>query len=338
MNIIGLEILKSSNPGVAVAPPGKLEIAYGQTLRITTGFGYRGAVGRARLYGAIGHSGVWFTEKLSGEQEISLPDSRTQFTPCSRSVDILVTSDIAPGTGYDLYCKIREYPEAGLPEVDDVIDITGIPPTYELLEETIYPYAYIYEGDVEVSTFTFKSNPFTPANWIAGGLVDYLENEVRKAGGRVMEMRVYVDKSPLLWTDWRIEVVGTPPAGIASIGIAWWGVAILAALAIIAIIAITWSIKTIAGVFKRKPGLEDVKPGWKKETLILTIQDSEEYWKRTPTSIETLKEMSEPELRDYLDEMAEEEMPKGIGWGTIAIIGALGLGALALASALKRKE
>ena len=116
------------------------------------------------------------------------------------------------------------------------------------------------------------------------------------------------------------------------LGIAWWAIAILAALAIALIIVITWSAKEIAGLFNRKPGLEDVKPGWKKETLILTIQDSEEYWKRTPTPIETLEGMSEEELREYLDNIAEEEVaPPAVGLGlAVAAIGVLGLGALAV--------
>ncbi|GAI80419.1 unnamed protein product, partial [marine sediment metagenome] len=66
---------------------------------------------------------------------------------------------------YDLYCKIKEYPEAGMPEIKDVIDIVGVPPTYELIQHTISHFAYIYDGDVEVTTATFKIDPFTPSAW-----------------------------------------------------------------------------------------------------------------------------------------------------------------------------
>ena len=231
-----------------------------------------------------------------------------------------------------------------MPGVDDVIDITGMPPTFELLEETIYPYAYIYAGDAEVSTFTFKSDPFTPSRWIASRVAKALEEQVRKDGGKVLEMRVYADKSPLLWTDWRIEVVGIPPktTGTAMpVGIAWWAVAILAALAIALIIVITWSIKTVVSLFKPKPGLDEVKIGWEKETLILTIQNSEEYWERTPTPVETLEGMSEEDLRHLLNQIAEEEVPPaepGLGLA-IAAVGVLGLGALGMmAMAMGRPE
>jgi hypothetical protein len=334
--------------GLEVAPPEKLELTYGDTLRITTGFNYRGPAHDITLYGAIGNRRGFplydFDEIIHAEATHKTPDSPTIFVPVTASVDIPITADIAPKPDYDIYTKIKGYLDAGLPGVDDVIAITGIPPTFELLEETIYPYAYIYAGDAEVSTFTFKSDPFTPSSWIAGRVAKALEEQVRKDGGKVLEMRVYADKSPLLWTDWRIEVVGIPPktTGTAMpLGIAWWAVAILAALAIALIIVITWAIKAVVSLFKRKPGLDEVKIGWEKDTLIKTIQDSEEYWERTPTPIETLEEMSEEDLRHYLNKIAEEEVPPaepGLGLA-IAAVGVLGLGALGMmAMAMGRPE
>jgi len=347
MSITGIGVIRR-NPGVAVGIVAgeKIELTYGDTLKVNAAFDYRGLAGSATLYGAIGNRGwAGFDEILHNEVSINLPESPADFTPCERSVEIGITSDIDPGTDYDLYCKIKEFPEAGMPEVDDVIDIVGFPPTYELIEETIYPYAYVYDGPHDGGILTFTTDPFTPASWIAGVLAGHVEDEVRKSGGRVMEMRVYVDKSPLLWADWRVEVITAPPkttAGTAmSLGIAWWAVAILLALALAIIIAITYLWKEVAGTFKRTPGLEDVKPGWGKETLILTIQDSEEYWERTPTPVETLEGMSEGELREYLDKIAEEEVPpevEGLGLA-IAAAAVLGVGALAVAAyALSRPK
>lgn len=334
--------------GLEVAPPEKLDLTYGDTLRITTGFNYRGPAHDITLYGAIGNRRGFplydFDEIIHAEATHKTPDSPITFVPVTASVDIPITADIAPKPDYDIYTKIKGYLDAGLPEVDDVIAITGFPPTFELLEETIYPYAYIYAGDAEVSNFTFKSDPFTPSSWIAGRVAKALEEQVRKDGGKVLEMRVYADKSPLLWTDWRIEVVGIPPktTGTAMpLGIAWWAVAILAALAIALIIVITWAIKAVVSLFKRKPGLDEVKVGWGKDTLIKTIQDSEEYWERTPTPVETLEEMSEEDLRHYLNKIAEEEVPPaepGLGLA-IAAVGVLGLGALGMmAMAMGRPE
>lgn len=220
---------------------------------------------------------------------------------------------------------------------------TEVPPEFDLIEETIYPYAYIYNGPSEVGIFTFTTIPFTPASWIADRMASLVENEVRKSGGRIMEMRVYVDENLLIpWTNWRIEVITVAPKTTAGMttGIAWWAAAILAVLAIILILVITWSAKQLAGIFKRYPDLEDVKPGWGKETLMLTIRDSEEYWERTLTPTKTLEGMSEAELRELLDKIAEEEVPLGINWLPWVIaggVGVLGIGAVAVLAGRKRR-
>jgi len=194
----------------------KIELAYGDTLKVNVSFDYRGPAEPATLYGAIGNSGFpgdelidegSFLKRLTGEQAFNLPQS-LEFTPVAASVDIPITTEISPYTNYDLYVKLVEYrKEAGMPKVDNVIDIL---PTYELIQETIYPYAYIYDGDAEVVTATFKTDPFTPAAWVAEKFASKLEEEARKEGGRVLKVRTYVDKTPLLWTDFRIEVIGTP--------------------------------------------------------------------------------------------------------------------------------
>jgi len=210
-----------------------------------------------------------------------------------------------------------------------------VPPEFDLIQHTIYPYAYIYDGDVEVTTATFKTDPFTPAAWMADKFASKLEEEVRARGGRPIEVKVYVDTTPLFWTDFRIEVVGTPlGAGVASgiaVGIPLWLAIILVCLAIIAVIVVaTLAIKTIVGLFKTYPGLKDVKPGWGKETLMLTIHDSEEHWERPLTPTETLEGMSEAELRDYLDQIAEEEVAPEVAWWPLVIVGGvvvLGVGA-----------
>lgn len=227
----------------------------------------------------------------------------------------------------------------GKPQVDDVIDIVGIAPTFKLLEETIYPYAYVYDGPCEVSTFTFTTIPFTPASWIAGRLATHVEDEVKKAGGRVMEMRVYVDENLLRpWTNWRIEVVGIPPAtaGVGmALGIAWWAIAILAALAILLTIVITWAIKTIVSSFTHKALSEEIKATWSRESLISVIGDFETKLERTPTPPEELEQKSDQELRDYCNELASAIAPSVGGAGlalALAGVGVLGLGALAVAA------
>ncbi|GAJ11420.1 unnamed protein product, partial [marine sediment metagenome] len=76
-----------------------------------------------------------------------------------------------------------------------------VPPEFELIQHTIYPYAYIYDGDVEVTIATFKTDPFTPAAWMGDKFASKLEEEVRARGGRPIEVKVYVDTTPLFWTN-----------------------------------------------------------------------------------------------------------------------------------------
>ncbi|GAJ02498.1 unnamed protein product, partial [marine sediment metagenome] len=98
---------------------------------------------------------------------------------------------------------------------------------------------------------------------------DALESEAREKGANVLETKVYVDTTPLLWTDIRIEVIGTPLGGAVgtalgiAVGIPIWLAIILVCLAITAVIvAATLAFKTVMEAFKKKPGLEDVKPAW----------------------------------------------------------------------------
>jgi len=339
MNITSLKVIKN-NPGNSEAVVGvivgvivgeKVALTYGDSLRIYVSFDCKSQGGIATLYGAIGVRGFGFDEKVKGEAPVPLPNSPTEFTPCVASVDILINEDIAPNTNYDIYVKFLEFPGAGMPEEDNVIDIVGIPPTYELLQHTIYPYAYIYGDNTEVSTATFKTDPFTPSAWAAQQFADALDREARKAGGKVLEVKVYVDTTPLLWTNYRIEVKGASPAGVGvapgiTIGIAPWLAILIIALAIIAVIVVaTLAFKQIVALFQTKPDLHAAKQGWSKETLILTIHDSEEYWERPITPTATLEAMSEADVRDLLDEIAEEELPTGISWVPVAVIGVLGI-------------
>jgi len=349
VNITSMQIIRPGVAAVGVLPGEKVELTYGDTLKVNVSFEYRGLARETILEGAIGKLHAfpteWLEVLLKSGTTIDIPES-FEFATYERSVEIPITSDIDPGTDYDLSVSLLDYREAGHPTQVDVIDIVGIPPEFELIQHTIFPYAYIYDGDVEVTTATFKSDPFSPAAWLADEFASKLEEEVRARGGRPLEVKVYVDKTPLLWTDFRIEVISTPIGGVAeatsgiAVGIPLWLAIILACLAIIAVIVVaTLAIKTIVGLFKTYPGLKDVKPGWGKETLMLTIHDSEEHWERSLTPTETLEGMSEQELRDHLDRIAEEEVKKEFPWGLVVIggLGVLGVGVAAIALTAKRE-
>jgi len=161
----------------------------------------------------------------------------------------------------------------------------------------------------------------------------------------VLEVKVYVDTTPLLWTEIRIEVTGTPlgePVAAApgvAVSIALWLSIILVCLAIVAVIVVaTWAFTTVWDRIHPKPGLEEVKQAWGKEALILDIQDAEEYWERPLTPVETLEGMSEEELRDILDRIAEEEVPPVIStWAVLGLAAGLGVVGLGAAFALTRR-
>lgn len=214
-----------------------------------------------------------------------------------------------------------------------------IPPEYELIQHTIYPYAYVYDGDTEFSIFTFTTPAFIPAGWAAEKLAAAVESEVEKAGGRVIELKAYADKTPLLWTDFRIEVRGTPLGAAQGVGVAVgipiWVIILIAALAIALLIAvITWSIQTITETFTHKPLSPAIKEAWSRETLISTINDFEIKLVRTPTPAEELEKMSDEELREYCDGLAEEIAPPEVSWWPLVIIGGVGVLGVGAAFAL----
>ncbi|GAI58303.1 unnamed protein product, partial [marine sediment metagenome] len=199
---------------------------------------------------------------------------------------------------------------------------TEVPPKYVRIQETIFPLAYIYEGWQETCISEFplgpEQIPFT--QWGGLKIAEAMASHVEGEGSRVLELRVYEDTTPMLWTNYRVEVtVAVVPQGQ---GIAiWpvlaalpWAAIIKGTLIVLGIVIVGWVIEKLikavsTAFFPRTPGLENVKPTWSRETLIKTISDSEEYWERPPTPVETLEGMSEEELRDHLDQIAEEEVP-----------------------------
>lgn len=346
MEIAGLQLIRgniSLETGVLAGETVKL--SYGDTLRVNVSFDYRGPVGKATLYGAIGVRGVGFDEQSVGQVEIDLPQSLI-FTPLLRNVDIAVSPTMNPGTNYDLYCKLLEYPEAGMPEKDNVIEITGIPPTYTLIQDTIYPSYYTYDGMVEISIFSARIAPFTPSNWAAKRFASEIKKGVEAEGSRVIEMKVYADITPLLWTDIKIELTVTPVTSNATAGrmtevspFVWPLVVFIirAVLAIIGILVITWGIISIIREFKHQPLSEVIKKTWDRESLYSVIGDFEKELGRTPTPPEELDKQSDQQLRSYCDELANVIAPPGFNWMPWAIggVAALGVGGLAMAAIRK---
>jgi len=333
--------------GVAALPGELLTVAPGDTVRVTLQVDYRGPAipTGAEVRCAFGKKGITFDEVFYVQRPVEFLES-SDFLTHTITCDLLVPN--RPYEGYDLYATIRGVPGPDIftPYLYNVLEVIGIE-EYEEVQHTVSHFAYIYEGDAEVTTITLRTHPFRPADWVPEKFIAELEREARESGVRILETKVYVDTSPLFWTDYRIEVTGRPPPVTEGVGVGAFPAIplfvkiILTALAIaFGIFVISWVIEqAFSGIFQRKPGLETVKQGWGKEALILDIQDSEEFWERTPTPLATLEEMSEAELRDHLDKIAEEEVPPPeVGWLPLVAIGAVGVIGVGLAMAMAPRE
>ncbi len=333
MNITGLQVIKRNPTTVFGAEVGeKVQLNIGDTLRVHVGFNYRGREQNVTLHGAIGSRSflLGFDEYSVGKAALRLPESPDDFSPVEGSVDIEVGA-ISAGTDYDLYCKIEEFPEAGMPQVDDVIEILE---AFELVQETIYHWAYTFEGDAEVCTFDFKLTPeqVPLTEWLGNLIVNSFVSELEKEGQRLLELRVWRDTTPLLWTNYRVEATATAviPEGVAGIAhpIAWTPI-IIGILAILFIVAIYFTIRAIDEVFFKRKGLdEETKAKFDRETLIAMILDLE-----PDIPPETLEEKEDQELRDQLNEKLAELAPP-ISWVPLAVIGGLGVLGLGAAAAL----
>ena len=257
-----------------------------------------------------------------------------------------VPADWGPTTTIDV--KIMVEGISGEVWREDDIFITG-DKEFELIQHTIYPYAYVYDGDVEVTSATFRIDPFTPSAWAAKKLADSVASEAAKNGSKVIELKASVDTSPLLWTDIKVELTATPIGGVTAAGVGaiglipiWASILIIALAVIGVIVALTILVKTIAGLFQHKALSEEIKVTWSRETLISVIGDFEEKLELTPTPPGDLEEKSDQELRDYCNQLAEEIVPAGAGipWALVAVGGGLavlGVGA-AIALAPRKKE
>ena len=360
---IGLSVIRQGIPVASVVtarrvggslevPAGEeLTVSRGDTVRVTATIDHRGPATSVRLYAAIGDAdggifGDWDEIWATTGPGVRLPES-IDWTTHTLSVDV----DVIGGKAglWDVYVKILETGAPGMPEVIGVIRVGAAEADDEEdgeadedfveVQHTIHPFAYTYQGDAETAVFEFRLTPeqIPGTEWLGDRIVDSFIAELSAQGARLLELRVSRDTTPTWWTDYRVEITATVEqgtAGVGAIGFPWTAV-IIGVLAILFIIAIVWAIGKIDSIlFKRKPGLDDVKPSWGKDTLISAIGDSEEYWERTLTPVETLEAMPEEELRHLLNEIAEEEVPTAdLGWAGLAVAGVVGAGLVVAALA-----
>lgn len=338
MQITGIQVLRQAEmPAEMVAdvsPGQKLELEVGDTLRISTTLEYQGKASSVTLYAAVGKKilGI-FDETVHGEAKLNLPSSPTEYVAVDGKVDISL-ENIPTGT-YDLYCKLKEEPGAGMPELDNVIEVIS----YNLVQQTKYPMSYIYDGDSEIAEFRCRIDPFLSTDWSAEKIASAVKTKVEEAGGQVLQLTVWADITPVLWTNFKVEVVSTPlpsqGTAMATGVIPLWVGIMIAAFALAFLIAvITWSIKSIAKTFRHEAISEEIKLTWSRETLTGAALDFEKHLGRTPTPVDQLNLLSDQKLRDYVDEMANVIAPPGAGlswlpWVAVGGVALVGVAAVA---------
>jgi hypothetical protein len=327
----------------------------GDSFGATVSFSHRGEgvavwVGIGLAYGlGVGHNPPF----CYAMKQMTLDDAY-DWTPYSVDVEGRIPEDALSGRLVDVQVFISDSkPVVGQQPPnpwdvngwigEDVYSIGGLPPEYVLIQEDWFPFAYFYDGDVQVTTVTYRTDPFSPSAWNAERLAQSLKDQVETEGAHIIGLRVWADTTPLLWTDIRVEVTLVPPGGIS---IAAWPLILgilLVVLALIGlVIALTVLVDHIDRIVHPKPGLEDVKVSWTSVTLIPGIREAEQYFDRPLTPIAELEAMSDAELREYLDKIAEEEIRPsgGIPWWAWVAGGAtvLGVGTLVYATRKKPKK
>ena len=191
-----------------------------------------------------------------------------------------------------------------------------VPPEYELIQETIYPWAYTFEGNAEVCTFEFKLTPeqIPGTEWLGQRIVDSFVSKLEKEGSRLLELRVYRDTTPTWWTNYHVEVTATA-SPLA------WNLIIIGVLAVLFVVAIVFAIKAVESLVYHRKGLdEETKKTFSRETLTAMILD---LAPETPS--ETLEGMKDQELRDLLNQLLAEAAPPISPWGVLALVGGLGV-------------
>jgi len=365
MNITSIEVARPGVAAIGVLPGERIELTYGDTLKVNVSFDYRGLARETILEGAIGKlhrfPTDWLEVLLKSGTTIDIPES-FEFTTYERSVEIPITSDIDPGTDYDLSVSLLDYREAGHPTEVDVIDIVGIPPTFDLIQHTIHPASYVWEGEEEVCIIEFpltpEQIPFT--QWGGLKLADIFASTVEAEGNSLLEVKVWEDTTPIFWTNYRVEIkaaVASEEQGVAAPVWPWlvaigavlvslpWKAIIVGSLSVLGIWIVGWVIekliKAVDRVIHKPPALTDeIIEGLGREDLIPMIlykAPRVEY----EVSPEELEAMSDDGLRALLMELRDRQAREEIEWWPLVIIGGvavLGVGAAAVALAARPKE
>ncbi len=335
MQITGIEVIRrNSDIAIGVVVGEKLPVSVGDIVRVHMTIDYRGDPIDGAIWTAIGwQTGIIikeFIEVFNSRTPVHFDHSFDYVTyPIVCDVPI---SDISGflielalyGNVLDMYAKVMEVPG---PDIFTDINMGAIevvevapPPAYELIQDTIYPWAYISEDKAEICTFEFTLTPeqFPGTEWLGQRIVDSIVTELEKEGSRLLELKVYRDTTPTFWTNYRVEITATASPLL-------WNLIIIGVLAVLFVVAIVFTIKAVESlVYHRKTLDEETKKTFSRDTLTAMILDL-----APETPVETLEGMTDQELRDLLNRLVADMAPP-VTWWPLALVGVvvvLGVGA-----------
>ena len=133
----------TKNGGTPVTPPGVLELDVGDRLQIKLGFDHRDLAVTAKMHAAIWQKTTVdpHDEVLNKEKTFSVLAS-DDWEPREEGIEIIITSDIAPGTEYGLYAKIMGVTGGDIftDYLENVITIIGPPELgFDLTRPSVTP-------------------------------------------------------------------------------------------------------------------------------------------------------------------------------------------------------
>ena len=114
--------------GLGVAPPGKLTVMVGDTVRVTLTIKYRGSAVSGKCHVTFGQKDTWFNEDGNKQVDVSV-----SFGPNADWKTYTITADVyiggSTGVNYDLYAKIMGVPGPDIftPTYMNVLDVIGAP-------------------------------------------------------------------------------------------------------------------------------------------------------------------------------------------------------------------
>lgn len=112
--------------GIEAAPPAKLTVMVGDTVRIKMGVDYRGPAIDGEIHVTYGQKDTWFNEDGNKQEDIPVHfDSSMDWRPYTFTADVYIGGN--PGTNYDLYAKIMGVPGPDIftPTYLNVLDVLG---------------------------------------------------------------------------------------------------------------------------------------------------------------------------------------------------------------------